>query len=48
MLDPLPVEDPQYGAMTEAAESLLAQIDLQRKLSTPRQENRIIPLENEI
>jgi hypothetical protein len=32
----------QYGAMTEAAESLIAQLYSQGKLTTPRHENRKI------
>jgi hypothetical protein len=30
----------QYGATTEAAESLIAHLDSQDKLTTPRRENR--------
>jgi hypothetical protein len=38
----------QYGAMTEAAESLIAQLYSQGKLTTPRHENRNIQHKNEI
>jgi hypothetical protein len=34
-----PVVGPQYGAMTEAAESLIAQLYSQGKLTTPRCKN---------
>jgi hypothetical protein len=39
---------PQYGATTLAAESVIAQLDSQGKLTTPRRENRKIRHENEI
>jgi hypothetical protein len=38
----------QYGAATEAGESLTAQSDSQSKHTTPRRENRKIRQENEI
>jgi hypothetical protein len=38
----------QYGATKEAAESLIAQLDSQSKLSSPRRENPKIRHENEI
>jgi hypothetical protein len=38
----------QYGATTGAAESLIAQLHSQGKLTTPRGKNRRIRLENEI
>jgi hypothetical protein len=38
----------QYGAITVAAASLIAQLDSQGKLTTPRRENRKIRHENEI
>jgi hypothetical protein len=38
----------QYLATTVAAESLIAQLDLQGNLSTPRRENLKIRHENEI
>jgi hypothetical protein len=37
-----------YGTTTEAAESLIAQLHSQSKLTTPRLENRKIRNENEI
>jgi hypothetical protein len=37
----------QYGATKESAESLIAQLDSQGKLTTPRHENRKIRHENE-
>jgi hypothetical protein len=36
----------QYGATTEAAESLMAEIISQSKLARPRRENRKIRYEN--
>jgi hypothetical protein len=38
----------QYGAKTVAAESLIAKLDSQGKLTTPRRENRKLRYENEI
>jgi hypothetical protein len=38
----------QYGATTGAAESLIAQLHSQGKLTTPSRENRKIRHENEI
>jgi hypothetical protein len=38
----------QDGATTEAAESLIAQLDSHGKLTTPRRKNRKIWHENEI
>jgi hypothetical protein len=38
----------QYGATTEAAESLTAQLDSQSKVATLRHENRKIQHENKI
>jgi hypothetical protein len=38
----------QYGAITVAAVSLIAQLDSQGKLTTPRRENRKNRHENEI
>jgi hypothetical protein len=42
------VVDSQYGATTVAAESLIAQLHTQGKLTTPRRENRKIQHEIEI
>jgi hypothetical protein len=38
----------QYGAMTVAAEILIAQLHSQSKLTTPRHENRKIRYKNEL
>jgi hypothetical protein len=43
-----PVVGSQYGATAGAAESLIAQLNSQSKLITPRRENRKIQQENEI
>jgi hypothetical protein len=37
-----PIEESQYGATTEAAESLIAQLYSQNKLATLRRKNRKI------
>jgi hypothetical protein len=42
------VVNSKYGATKEAAESLIAQLDSQSKLSTPRRKNRKIRHKNEI
>jgi hypothetical protein len=43
-----PLVESKYGATTETAESLIAQIDSQSKLATPRRKNRKIWHENKI
>jgi hypothetical protein len=43
-----PVVGFQYGAMTEAAESLIAQLYSQGKLTTPRRESKKILHTNKI
>jgi hypothetical protein len=43
-----PVVGSQYGATTEASESIIAQIVLQSELAAPRRENQKILHENEI